>query len=673
MAAHYSDQIIEEVRRSNSLIELVGERTPVKQSGRNFQACCPFHTEKTPSFQINEEEGLYYCFGCGKKGNTYTFVMETKSISFPEAVRFLAQRASISLPIENQQNYSEKNFLKGKNILRKIVSEVANFYEENLWKGDNIARQFLSDRKINDYTAKRFRVGYAMSNQGCESLSALVYKKLKSEITCSHEDVVEGLISLGLLRKRQSGNLGELFWERVMFPITKSDASPLAFGGRIFKNVENSPKYINSPESPVFEKRRSFFGMGQGFSPAQKQKQVYIVEGYLDVISFSQLGIDNTLAVCGTALTLDHVKILRRFVNKVVLIFDGDGAGRAAAARAFVPFLDSGIEVVPVMLPNGEDPDTLTYNRSEEEVKELLKSMEGSLLRLNLETMAGGLRGLNRGEGVALENIGASEAGRIAQELAKMLAVVKNTVELELRIREACGYLGITENSLTKLVNENRKETSSEIENRPVPQKINVSINKVMKQEEAPKEVSHSRRISILRRQLLITMIVEPSILLSSSVRAQLATLGVMDQSVNLLAKKLIDGKIDEVDLKEDSEIKVISGLSKILVSSVEERDEILARFSGILTECSLASEGLLEEAMNQLALGEVSFSSPDNRKKNQIRLVEEFSNIVDKVLISDELDVLRKKEIEETDVDGRLRLAQEKLMRKRSLSKANK
>jgi len=672
----YSDQIIEEVRRRTSLIELVGERVPVKQSGRNFQACCPFHTEKTPSFQINEDEGLYYCFGCGKKGNTYTFVMETKSLSFPEAVRFLAQRAGVSLPVDEQYQTQRVSSGKGKNLLRRVVYEVALIYEENLWKAGYEVRGFLEKRRISEYTAKRFRMGYSIGSRGGESgqnLADLVLQRIKSSLECTHKEVVDSLVTLGLLRRRQSGQFGELFWDRVIFPITKSDLSPLAFGGRIIKDVEGAPKYINSPESPVFEKRRSFFGMGQSFSPAQKMKQAFIVEGYLDVISFSQIGIDNSLAVCGTALTEDHVKILKRFVNKVILIFDGDGAGRAAAARAFTPFLDSGIEVVPVMLEDGEDPDSLTYGRSEEEVRAILKEREGSLLRLYLEVLAGSIRGMERGKSVSLNEINPSEAGRISFDLAKALANIKNPVELEYRLREACGYLGITEVSLLKLVKEAQHSSSS------APKIIQEDslVREIQRLEPAAQvsapEISQSRRMSILRRQLLISLIVEPAILCSSSVRSQVALLGVTDQSVNFLTRRLLVTSDDKISAIDDSAgVKVLPGLSRVLVASPEEKEELLAKYSGILVECGLADEGLIEEALQQLSLGHVVLSDPSNFKKVQKKLIEEFSDIVDRVKVSDEIDVLRKKETQESDIESRLSLAQEKLMRKRSIAKVN-
>lgn len=676
----YSDQIIEEVKRRVSLVELVSERVPVKQNGRNFQACCPFHTEKTPSFHINEDEGLYYCFGCGKKGNTFTFIMETKSLSFPESVRFLAQKVGVSLPVAEYSARENGTSIKHKNILRRVVTEVALIYEENLWNADSNIKSFLKDRRISDYTAKRFRMGYSDSNKGGQSLTDQVFSRIKATVDCSHKDVTESLISLGLLRKRQNGNLGELFWERIIFPITKSDLSPLAFGGRILKKLEGAPKYINSPESPVFEKRRSFFGLGQGFQPSQKSKVVNLVEGYLDVISFSQLGIDNTLAVCGTALTLDHVKILKRFVNKAILIFDGDGAGRAAAAKAFVPFLNSGIEVVPVILPSSEDPDTLTYDRTEDEVRSILKEKEVSLLKLYLEVLAGSLRGLERGVGIELSELNAAEAGKVSEKIASDLATIINPVELEFRIREACDYLGVTESSLSKLVKSNNKQnTSSHFSTNPDTGDVGLARAKGHDQSiqmplaDIPEqEISHSRRMSMLRRQLLISLLVEPSLLCNASIRSQISILGAEDQSVNLLAKKLIDNRNSKTGSESSEEIKVIQGLSKLVSASPQDREEILAKFKGILMEAGLSEEGLLEEALKQLSISDMlSDSESLNKAKN--KMLQEYSTVVERIKLTDELDMIRHKEAKESDVENRLNLAQEKLLRKRSLSKAAK
>ena len=557
----YSDQIIENVRAQTSLVELVSERVPVKQAGRNFQACCPFHTEKTPSFQINEEEGLYYCFGCGKKGNTYTFVMETKSLSFPEAVRFLAQRAGISLPVSESYQRENSNSGRDKQLLRKVVGEVATHFETELWKSNVEILGFLEKRRISEYTAKRFRIGYAQGNSGGQNLADEIFHRIKDSTSCTKTQVIDSLLTLGLLRKRSANQLGELFWDRIVFPITKSDLSPIAFGGRVIKDVEGAPKYINSPESPVYEKRRSFFGLGQGFTPSQKLKSVYIVEGYLDVISFSQIGIDNTLAVCGTALTEDHVKILKRFVNSVNLVFDGDGAGRAAAARAFPIFLDSGIEVVPVILPPKEDPDSITEGREEAEVRDILKSCTSSLLKLYLEVSAGSLRGLERGANLSLSELNPSEAGRVSEDLSKVLANIKNPVELEFRSREASDLLGVTEASLIRLINENKKSKIPSRETSAVRNEIYIKEES----QEIKNPVPESRKMAIVRRQLLISLLVEPSILTSGSVRSQVAILGVEDPRINMLTSKLVKSDSKILDGLKDSEVQVVRGLSDVV------------------------------------------------------------------------------------------------------------
>jgi DNA primase len=302
----YSDHIIEEVKLRSSLSELVSERTEVKSSGRSFTACCPFHSEKTPSFHINEEQGLYYCFGCGKKGNTFTFVMETRGLTFPESVRFLAQRAGVNLPVQSEfKNENDKGVAKKKALLRRLVVEAQNLFEDILWdrrgsrKEGIVAREMLKERYISEQSVKRFRLGFSGSDQGL--LLDELYKSIKDSLSITKEDVSQGLLELGLLREYDSGQKREFFRERVMFPISRSDGSPLAFGGRTIFTKPEIPKYINSPESSVYEKRRSFFGLSQGFASAQKARHVFIVEGYTDVISFSQVGLENTLAVCGTA------------------------------------------------------------------------------------------------------------------------------------------------------------------------------------------------------------------------------------------------------------------------------------------------------------------------------------------------------------------------------------
>ncbi len=674
----YDEPTIENVRARSSLIQLVGERAEIKQSGRNFTACCPFHSEKTPSFHINEEEGLYYCFGCGKKGNTFTFVMETRGLTFPESVRFLASRAGIVLP-ENS-TFNKKNLAsrekagREKSIDKKVVSIVANIYEDSLWNSNiKEGRDFLVKRSVNIDVAKRFRVGFAPNAYKSEGkLIDLIAKNFVVSDAVSKDDIFRSLVSVGLLRDKNSSanksneQIGyrELFSDRVTFPITRSDNSIIAFGGRTLKDAPEIPKYINSPESSIFEKRKSFFGLGPSFQSAQKKKVVHIVEGYLDVISFSQLGIDNTIAVCGTALTEDHAKILSRFTKRVVLIFDGDKAGRLAAGRSFESFLNSGVDLVPVFLPEGEDPDSITKGRSESEVLSIIEQSKGDLLKLYIELAASEVRGLQRGElisniGLSLSELSATEIGEVGKKIATTFAKINNPIELDLRTKSLSEYLGVSNKSILEMIKEqkdslrkyeNKKE--SNIPSAPLNSTTNISTSikeKIISDDVESAIISSSKTdivIDNLKRQFLIAVLVQPRIILSELLPEDL-TFVLVDPKVNRLVNRLRDL------YKENNTLVSLH----MALEEKELREKVLAQLYGVLVECGLENEGLLDEAIKQLATGGAQY--------------QEFGasliNTVKRVSILKDLDKLRNDEALGSD---KVSIAQEKLLKKRLLTK---
>ncbi len=639
----YPEALIDSVKDATSIIALIGERSEVKQAGRKHVCCCPFHSEKTPSFHINEEEGLYYCFGCGKKGNTFTFVMETRGLTFPESVRYLASKAGISLPAQSPR--VEQN-LQRKNHLKKILSEAQNFYEDSFWKNKNLAKDFLNKRNISEDVAKRFHVGLAIKRGQGQLLDYLI-STVGKDYGISKKDIEEGLLEVGLLRQRDSGKLSELFWDRILFPITRSDHSPIAFGGRALTDSPDNPKYINSPESSMFIKRKSFYGMGPGFLACQKQKEVYIVEGYTDVIALSQIGIENVLAVCGTALTEEHAKILSRIVKRVFLVFDGDKAGRMALSRSFQSFLNSGLEVIPIFLPEGEDPDSLRMGRDDKQVIEIFKQGQGDLLKLYIGILAAEVRGLERGSILDLSDVKASEAGLIADKICKILSEVRNPVEREVLLKHSGSMLGVAYDTLNSMLAPLSTSIPKIVRSTP-PKEFKEFFDSNLNIEEFTS--ASDKSLSMLKRQLMIACLVDPNIIKVESIFENLK-IDVQDDA--------------KITLFLDRITRAFRPHDPTLMQTLQDpelREEVIAKIYGILIELGLEKDGLLEEAFSQLSTGGAEYG----------KLISSFTQALGRLSLLKDIDGIKSAELRDSAPKDKILMAQEKLEKKRALSKNN-
>lgn len=357
---------VDEVRVRVSLVGVVSDYVTLKRSGARFVGLCPFHEEKTPSFSVNEEKGVFYCFGCGVGGNVFSFLMQLKGLSFPAAVEELARRAGVPLPSSEPVPLQ-----KEKEKLYRLNARVAEFYRQAFHSSSGeIARAYLKDRGVERRAAEAFRLGYAPASWDALSRAAarekLPFKTLEAA---------------GLVAKR-SGAEGyyDRFRHRLLFPIIDPSGHVLGFGGRVLDERER-PKYLNSPETIVFSKGRTFYGLHATKEAIHQHRSVIVVEGYLDLISLWQAGIRNVVATLGTALTPYHVGILKRYTDQVTLLFDGDDAGRGAARRSLEPFLKAALFPRVVFLPEGEDPDQYVRNRGPQA---LLKRISEAALLLDV-------------------------------------------------------------------------------------------------------------------------------------------------------------------------------------------------------------------------------------------------------------------------------------------------
>jgi len=350
MAGRIPEKFIDELLVRVDIVDVIDKRVPLRKAGKEYKACCPFHEEKTPSFTVSQSKQFYHCFGCGAHGTAIGFLMEYERMSFPEAVKDLA--AQVGMPVPEEATTPEAAAAAERSAdLLDLLAEAETWYRKQLKEHPQAqqAVDYLKGRGLTGEIAASFGVGYAPD--GWDNL-------LKALGTS--DERIEGLFQAGMLIKKDNGGYYDRFRQRIMFPIQDYRGRTVGFGGRILGDGE--PKYLNSPETPVFHKGREAYGLFRARDAIRREQRVLVVEGYMDVVALAQFGIDYAVATLGTATTPDHLERLFRYAPEVVFCFDGDRAGREAAWRALetsLPALESGRQVSFLFLPEGEDPDTM--------------------------------------------------------------------------------------------------------------------------------------------------------------------------------------------------------------------------------------------------------------------------------------------------------------------------
>lgn len=354
------DDVVEEVRARADIVELIGEHVALKRSGKDFKARCPFHEERTPSFYVVPSKGFYKCFGCGESGDVFTFLMKRLGLSFLDSVRLVAERAGVEIREESREGREDPY-----RHLYEANSFAQEFFGKSLWeeKTGKDARAYLKGRGIGRETAERFGLGYAPDAWRALREGGAVH---------GIDDAV--LLEAGLLIQREEGKEPyDRFRNRVIFPIESTSGRVLAFGGRVLgKEAKGMPKYLNSPETPVYHKGEVLYGLSWAKNAIRREEGALVVEGYMDAVSLAATGIENVVAPLGTSLTQDQARLLARYCTRVFLLFDSDPAGLKATFRAGDVLLAAGLHPAVVTLPPGEDPDTIVRKEGPEGVREYL-------------------------------------------------------------------------------------------------------------------------------------------------------------------------------------------------------------------------------------------------------------------------------------------------------------
>lgn len=432
----YEQYFIEDLKNRADIVRIVEMHVPLKKKGANWWGNCPFHGEKTPSFSVNPAKGFYKCFGCGKGGSAYNFLMEVEGLSFPEAIKRVAEISGVPLPEPVDDKRYEQN--KKKRAEQKAIADRVielNQYALEFWEhsfGENNAetikaREYIENRGISDETRKVFRIGYAP-----DSWDALM-SHLKSK--GADEKLIEqsGLVSINEEKKR----VYDRFRGRVIFPVLDVSGKPIAFGARILDKGE--PKYLNSPETPAYIKGEHLYGLFQSKEEIRKKKYAILVEGYLDLIALYQAGVTNCVASLGTAFTEMQAKLLGRFARKIVVNYDGDKAGIKAARRAIETLVAEDFEIKVLILPNGQDPDDFIRAEGFEAYKNQHKENAVSYLQFVFENSV-------RERNLTM----ARQKAEAIEEVLPIITMIKNSIQKRESFDQAMNFLRVEDATLKK-------------------------------------------------------------------------------------------------------------------------------------------------------------------------------------------------------------------------------
>ena len=421
----YSEELIDEIRNSNDIVDIISQYAILKRSGRNFFGLCPFHKEKTPSFSVSPDKQIFHCFGCGAGGNVIHFISKIENVDFKESLEILADRAGIKLP--TLENNVDSKRLELKEKVYEINKLVAMYYHETLYKPQaKPAQEYVKKRKLDNKALKEFCIGYAEN-------ANVLYKLLKEKGFTEEEILASDLVI------KKGNNYVDRFKNRLIFPIQDIRNRFIAFGGRVLDN--SLPKYINSPENIVYSKARNLYGLN--VAKNTKTRKLIIVEGYMDTVSLHQRGIDNVVASCGTALTEAQGRLLRKYAEKVIISYDSDSAGQAATLRGLEILNNLGCDIRILQMEGAKDPDEYVIKYGNGRFNDLVENAI-SLVEFKIKVLKKGLNIENTNDKIKFMN-----------EIAKILGGVDNKIEQEIYIDKISSDYNISKEAIYAQINKN--------------------------------------------------------------------------------------------------------------------------------------------------------------------------------------------------------------------------
>ena len=573
----YSEELIEEVRNSNDIVDIISQYVVLKRSGRNYFGLCPFHKEKSPSFSVSPDKQIFHCFGCGAGGNVFHFISKIENMNFVESVQMLSDRAGIGLPTLDSGEDTKKQLLKNK--VYEINEIAAQFYHENLYKPTSkLAQDYVKKRRMDNKTLKTFTIGYAgRYNELYQELVRRGYKE-------------EEILASSMVIKNQDGTYVDRFRKRFMIPIRDVKDRVIAFGGRVLD--DSKPKYINSPENIVYSKGRHLFGLN--VAKKNPMDRIIIVEGYMDAISLQQRGITNIVASLGTALTEAQGRLLRRYANKIIISYDSDAAGQAATMRGLEILQNLGYDVRILQLddPNVKDPDEYVIKNGSGRFN-LCADKAISLVEFKVKMLK-----------QTLATDTASDKIKFLNEVSKILSKVDNDIEKEIYIERISKEYNVSKEAI--YAQTNKLQYANSVGEKVLERKV---TQKVVKKETT--EVSDS----VIRRENMVI-----SILLTEGINAYNKIKNVVrienfkyEKNKEILKKlyaefekgnsnisSVLDTLNDEEQLKHITRIMAddynIQDMQKAILDiiNIYEKEKIIARRNEILS--SLENKELTKE-----------------------------------------------------------------------------
>lgn len=444
---------VQKILDTAEIVDVVSDFVTLKRRGANYIACCPFHNEKTPSFSVSPAKGIFKCFGCGKAGSAVTFVMEHEHLTYSEALKYLGKKYGIEVVEKEETEEDTQERLRHESLL--VVSEFARqFYTDTLFHTDagrSIGLSYFRQaRGFSDETIKKFGLGFAPDPRKMEGTTTLAAAAQKGGYKR------EFLIGTGLCIERQDGSLADKFYDRVMFPIHSLSGRVIAFGGRTLLTDKSVAKYVNSPETEIYHKSDVLYGIYQAKGAIAKLGKCYLVEGYTDVISMHQAGIENVVASSGTSLTQGQIRLIKRFTNKITVLYDGDPAGIKASIRGIDMLLEEGMEVKVALFPDGHDPDSFARSHSADQITKFLEEAQTDFIEFKYELLA---------KDIARDPL--RKAGLI-KEIVRTIALIPDRIVRTVYIEQTAQKLDVKQEILSQEVGKVRRDNivSGEFEKR---------------------------------------------------------------------------------------------------------------------------------------------------------------------------------------------------------------